>query len=107
MLDTKPRSLETRAMKTIAVLLAALCAAACSDGGNEITGPTTSAVPITGRLIEFFSRGTVAAATIEFRTTAGSPVTSTVSDANGQYSATLPRGGEYLVYIGGIPGGSA
>lgn len=58
-------------------------------------------MPISGRVIEFFSRDTVPSASIEFRTSAGAPVTTTTTDAAGQYSATLPRGGEYLVYASG------
>jgi hypothetical protein len=96
----RPRSLDTRAMKALGVLLLVLGCAAC-DSGNDVTGPTTAAVPISGRLIEFFSRDTAASASLEFRTSAGSPAASTTTDALGHYSATLPRGGEYLVYANG------
>ena len=94
-------------MKAIALLVLALGCAACGESSNEVTGPTSSAVPIGGRVIQFFSRDTAAGATIEFRTTNGSPVTSTTTDANGNYSATLPRGGEYLLFINGIARGNA
>ncbi len=57
-------------MKALAVLLMVLGCAACGDD-HDITGPTTSAVPISGRVIEFFSRDTVPSASIEFRTSAG------------------------------------
>jgi len=93
-------------MKAIGALLLVLGCAACQSD-NDVTGPTTDPVAITGRLIEFFSRQTVRSATIEFRTTAGAPVTATVTDAAGNYSATLPRGGEYLVFIDGTAAGIA
>jgi hypothetical protein len=100
-LDTGLRSLETRVMKALAVLLLVLGCAACSDDDNDVTGPTTAAVQISGRAIEFFSRQIARSAQIEFRTTAGSPVTATTTDAAGQYSATLPRGGEYRIFVNG------
>ena len=91
-------------MKSLAVLLLVLGGAGC-NGHNDATGPTTDAVPIAGRVIQFLSRDTVGAASIEFRTTSSSPGTTTISDAAGQYSATLPRGGDYFVYVNGNPGG--
>jgi hypothetical protein len=93
-------------MKALAVLLVLLGCAACGSD-NEVTGPTTAAVPIAGRVIQFFSRDTVGSAAIEFRTTSGSPGIVTISDAAGQYSATLPRGGDYLIYVNGNPAGIA
>ena len=91
-------------MKALATLLIVLGFAACSE--NEVTGPTTEPVAIAGRVIDFFSRATRRAAVIEFRTTSGSPVTVTTTDAGGQYSATLPRGGEYLISVNGTATGT-
>jgi hypothetical protein len=87
-------------MKLLPLLLLLLGGAACQKD-IEITAPTTSAVPISGRVIELFSRETVRSASIEFRSTGGTPVIATLTDAAGQYSATLPRGGEYLVSVQG------
>lgn len=89
----------------LVVFLLAAGGAACGDGG-DITGPSTTAVAINGRVIEFFSRQTVSGLSIEIRNIDGSTVTTTTTDGGGQYSATLPRGGEYLVYANGLPRGS-
>ena len=93
-------------MKALVVLLLVVGVAACSGDDDTVTGPTTSAVSINGRVIEFFSRETATGVSLEIRNTDGSPVTSTTTDANGNYSATLPRGGEYSVYADGIPRGT-
>jgi hypothetical protein len=91
------------AMKPLAVVLFLLGCAAC--GENEVSGPTTDAVAIAGRVIDFFSRQTRRSVVIEYRTTAGSPVTATTTDSSGQYSATLPRGGDYLIFVNGNASG--
>ena len=94
-------------MKALAIVLLILGCAACGDDGNDVTGPTTNAVPVGGRVIELFSRATVGSASIEFRSNSGSPSTATVSDGAGQYTATLPRGGEYLIFVNGRASGVA
>jgi hypothetical protein len=89
----------------MAAFLLLLGCVAC-EGNNDVTGPTTSAVPISGRVIEFLSRETIGGVSLEFRNTDGSPVITTAADAGGHYSGTLPRGGEYLIYANGILRGS-
>jgi hypothetical protein len=92
-------------MRALVLSLLFIGCVACEDDSN-VTGPTTSALPISGRVIEFFSRETVGGVSLEFRNADGSPVIATATDAGGQYSGTLPRGGEYLVYAKGILRGS-
>jgi hypothetical protein len=92
-------------MKVLAMLLLVLGCAAC--GENDTTGPTSEPVAIAGRVIDFFSRDTLRSAVIEFRTIGGSPVLATATDGAGQYSATLPRGGEYLILVNGNANGTA
>ena len=94
-------------MKGLCVLVLVLGCAACSEK-NDVTGPTTAAVPISGRVIDFFSRQTIRSASIEFRASGGSSAAAAAtSDAAGQYVVTLPRGGEYLIFVNGNASGSA
>ena len=91
-------------MKALAVLLLVLGCAACGDDDNGVTGPTTSAVSISGRVINFFSRQTVRSASIEFR---GTSVVATGTDQAWQYTVTVPRGGEYQIFVNGKASGIA
>jgi hypothetical protein len=94
-------------MKGLVVLLLVLGCAACSEK-NDVTGPTTAAVSIRGRVIDFFSRQTRPSASIEFRASGGSSAAAAAtSDGAGQYAVTLPRGGEYLIFVNGNASGTA
>ena len=75
-------------MKRLAALLLVLSCAACGEN-DDVTGPTTNAVAISGRVIELFSRQPVRAASIEFR---GPSAAAAGTDQAGQYAVTLPRG---------------
>jgi hypothetical protein len=90
-------------MKRLAALLLVLGSAACSEN-SDVSGPTTNAVAISGRVIELFSRQPVRSASIEFR---GSSAVSAASDQAGQYAVTIPRGGEYQIFVNGKAGGIA
>lgn len=94
-------------MKALAVVLLALSCVTCGDDQNDVTGPTPTAVSISGRVIAFFSREPLRSASVEFRSSLGSAVVTTVSGASGEYTATLPSGGEYLVYVTGSARGIA
>ena len=85
------------------ILLVVLGCTACGEE-NDVTGPATSAVAIGGRVIELFSRQPVRSASIEFR---GSSAVSAASDQAGQYAVTIPRGGEYQIFVNGNASGIA
>jgi hypothetical protein len=94
-------------MKGLVVLLLVLGCAACSEK-NDVTGPTSAAVSISGRVIDLFSRQTIRSASIEFRTSGGSPAAAAASsDGAGQYALTLPHGGEYQIFVNGNASGTA
>jgi len=94
-------------MKGLVVLLLVLGCAACSED-NDVTGPTTAAVPISGRVIDFFSRQPIRSASIEFRTSGtSSAAAAATTDGAGQYAVTMPRGGEYLIFVNGTASGIA
>jgi len=95
-------------MKRLGALLLVLLGCAACNETNDVTGPTTGAISISGRVIDFFSRQTLRSASIEFRTSGGSSAAAAAtSDGAGQYAVTLPRGGEYLVYVNGNAKGIA
>ena len=90
-------------MKRLGALVLVLGCAACGES-KGVTGPTTNAVAISGRVIELFSRQPVRSASIEFR---GSSAAAAGTDQAGQYAVTLPRGGEYQIFVNGKASGIA
>ena len=81
--------------RVVALALVALTLG-CSD--DTVTGPSSNAFSISGRIVDFRSRSAVAGAIVRFDNLEFGSRTAT-SDAQGNYSIRIPAFGSYELYV--------